>query len=197
VTIVEIPRAHDAAARDNEPSPADLSAFPAVAPGQLWLIELRSGDTLSASARHVLDAADVVIYDRALSGAVSNALPLGTYAEPAAQSDASPSRCVRFARDGWSVARLLPAGLTQRQRTRQVQDVVDELAAAKIAGRLPVSILTEGTNGNEDRFQTRFDDLASAVHDHTPDACLAIVINAFGSTGGARLHAVAGNGLAG
>jgi hypothetical protein len=182
--------------RDGDGSAA-LPPIPAVTPGQLWLIELPVGSTLSAPARHVLDGADVVIYDRALTGMVANALPLGTYAEPAARSDASPSRCVRFARDGWSVARLLPAGLPQRARTRQVQDVVDELAAARVAGRLPVSILAESADGSENRFQTRFDDLASTVAYHPSDALLAIAIDAFGVAAPTRLHAAAANGLAG
>jgi hypothetical protein len=178
-------------------SSAALSPFPVVTPGQLWLIELPVGSALSAQAQHVLDGADVVIYDRELTDTVATALPLGTYAEPVAYSDASPSRCVRFARDGWSVVRLLPAGLPRRERTRQVQDVVDELAAARVAGRLLVSILAESADGSENRFQTRFDDLASTVAYHPSDALLAIAIDAFGVATTTRLHAVGGNGLAG
>ena len=98
--------------------------------------------------------------------------------------------------EGWELIQKLEASLGVKllnRTTRRVSVTPDGAAYYSRA----VAILTEGTNGNGDRFQTRFDDLASAVHDHTPDACLAIVIDAFGSAVGGRLHAVAGNGLAG
>ena len=176
---------------------AALPTLPVVASGQLWLVELAVAGALSASARHVMDGANVVIYDRALADAVAGSLPLGGYAEPAAAQDATASRCVRFARDGWSVARLLPARLAQRERTRRVQDIVDELAAAKVAGRLPVTILAAGADGIEERLEARFDDLAAIVASYPRDTLLAIVIDAFGGGAAAPLQAVAANGLAG
>ena len=177
---------------------APIPALPSVAPGQLWLVELQAGAEPSAAARHVLDGANVVIYDRALTESVAGALPLGSYAEPApAKSDAAAARAVHFARDGWSVARLLPARLPSRERTRRVQDIVDELALAKVAGRLPVTIVTTSADGVEERIEARFDDIASIVASHPRDTLLAIVIDAFAGAGAARLHAVAANGLAG
>ena len=170
--------------------------FPTVASGQLWLIELPPGEAPAAAARRALDGANVVIYDRALADAVALALPLGTYAEPApAKSDAAAARAVHFARDGWSVARLLPARLAARERTRRVQDIVDELAASKVAGSLPVTIVAAGPDGVEEAIEARFDDLASIVASHPRDTHLAIVIDAFANA--ARPHAVAANGLAG
>ena len=180
------------------PAPEPLPALPLVEPGQLWLVELSPDEPLSDAARCALDGANVVIYDRALADAVALALPLGTYAEPApARSDAAAARAVHFARDGWSVARLLPARLASRDRTRRVQDIVDELAAAKIAGRLPVTIVAAGPDGIDERIEARFDDLASIVASHPRDTRLAIVIDAFAGAAAARLHAVAANGLAG
>jgi hypothetical protein len=181
------------------PASIPTPSLPAVAPGQLWLIEAAAdGAELHALSRHALDDANVVIYDRSLADRVSLALPLGTYAEPApARSDAAASRSVHFARDGWSVVRLLPARLPSRERTRRVQDIVDELAAAKVAGRLPVTIVTHGADGVEERIEARFDDLASIVASHPRDTLLTIVIDAFAGAGAARLHAVAANGLAG
>jgi hypothetical protein len=172
--------------------------LPAVKPGQLWLVELPAAGAPFAPACHVLDSANVVIYDRALAGAVADSLPLGGYAEPAAaQSEAAAARCVRFARDGWSVARLLPTRLPQRERTRRIQDIVDELAAAHVAGQHSVSIFAEAADGIEERFETRFDDVAAVVASYPRDTRLAIVIDAFNSDAAARLHAVAANGLAG
>ena len=178
--------------------PAPLPTLPVLAPGQLWLVELPAGAEPSAAARHALDRANVVIYDRALADIAARALPLGSYAEPApAKSDAVAARSVHFARDGWSVVRLLPARVAPRERTRRVQDIVDELAAARIAGGLPVTIATESADGVTERIEARFDDLVSIVASHPRDTLLAIVISAFAGAGTARLHAVAANGLAG
>jgi hypothetical protein len=192
------PATHIAEPVLRRPAPAPIPALPLVAPGQLWLIELSPDEPLSAAARRALDGANIVIYDRLLADTVALALPLGTYAEPApARSDAAAARAVHFARDGWSVARLLPARLASRERTRRIQDIVDELAAAKVAGRLPVTILAAGPDGIEETVGARFDDLASIVASHSRDTRLAIVIDAFAGAGAARLHAVAANGLAG
>jgi hypothetical protein len=202
VSITEIiPATHVAGAGRSHPRISPVSPIvpklPAVAPGQLWLVEQAPHEAPPASARHALDGANVVIYDRALTAAVADALPLGSYAEPASASEAAAARSVRFIRDGWSVARLLPAGLSRRERTRRVQDVVDELAAARVAGRLPVTILAEAADGIEERIEARFDDLAAIVASFPRDTRLTIVIDAFAGGVATRLHAVAANGLAG
>jgi hypothetical protein len=179
-------------------APVPLPTLPVVTPGQLWLVELPAGTEPSLAGHHALDGVNVVIYDRTLADIVALALPLGTYAEPApARSVAAAARSVHFARDGWSVVRLLPARLASRERTRWVQDIVDELAAAKVAGNLPVTIVTTSADGVQERIEARFDDLASIVASHPRDTLLAIVIDAFAGAGVARLHAVAANGLAG
>jgi hypothetical protein len=180
---------------------AALPALPDIAPGQLWLVELPTASGApSTPASHAVDGANVVIYDRALAEWLAASLPLGTYAEPAPAAtglgDAAASRCVRFARDGWSVARLLPARLPQRERARRVRDVVDELVAAKVSGALPVSVLAE-IGGVAERTDTRLDRLTDTVATYGRDARLTIVIGAFAAGAAARLHAVAANGLAG
>jgi len=178
--------------------PVSLPTLPVVSAGQLWLVELSAGTEPPSVARHALDGANVAIYDRTLADIVALALPLGSYAEPApVRSDASAARSVHFARDGWSVVRLMPARLAARERTRRVQDIVDELAAAKVAGSLPVTIVTTSAEGVQERIEARFDDLASIVASHPRDTLLAVVIDAFAGAGAARLHAVAANGLAG
>jgi hypothetical protein len=199
VSITEIiPATHVAGPARSRPSISPvIQKFAALAPGQLWLVEQAPEEAASASVRHVLDGANVVIYDRALTAAVADGLPLGSYAEPASGPEASASRSVRFARDGWSVARLLPAGLSSRERTRRVQDVVDELAVAKVAGRMPVAILAEAADGIEERIEARFDDLTTIVASFPRDTRLTIVIDAFAGGVATRLHAVAANGLAG
>src|SRR5260370_27667976 len=106
-----------AGARDEWHAAATLgpSALPVMRPGQLWLVELPATRPEFAPLEYrALSNANVVIYDRALAPTVARFLPLGGYAEPAASSDgqsgAGFARCVRFARDGWSVARLFYPG---------------------------------------------------------------------------------------
>jgi hypothetical protein len=197
VSICEIfPADSFAGAASGYPGPSVAPALPAVTSGQLWLVELPLEGERPASVHHALRGANVVIYDRSLAQPVAQALSLGGYAE-AADPEIAAARCVRFARDGWSVARVLPVRLSPRERTRQVQDVVDELASAKVLGRLRVSIFTESAGRIEQRIEARFDDLAAIVAGQTRDTRLTIVIDAFGGAVASRLHAVAANGLAG
>ena len=176
------------------PAPAAPPTPPAVRPGQLWLVELPLTGGIPEAARHALRGVNVVIYDRAVAAAVAPALAIGGYAEAA--ESAAPARCVGFARDGWSVARAFPAGLAVRERTRLVQDIIDELARAKVSGRLPIAIFAAAAGGIEEQVAARFDDLAAIVSRYPHDTQLAIVVEAFGG-GIARPQAVAANGLAG
>src|SRR4051794_18712157 len=85
------------------------SDIPVMRPGQLWLVEFPATPPEFAPLEHrALSGANVVIYDRALAPTVARLLPVGGYAEPVASSDghsgAGSERCVRFIRDGWSVA---------------------------------------------------------------------------------------------
>jgi len=174
-----------------------LPNFPAIEPGQLWLIEVSADGTPSAPARHAVDGANVVIYDRVLAGLLSETLPLGTYAEPAVDgpTGASAPRCVRFTGDGWSVVRLIAARLPQRERAGRVRELVDALAAAMAPSDLAVQIFAEA-DGICEHEETGLDRLAHLVATHPRDTRLTIVIAAQGS-GAARAQAVAGNGLAG
>src|SRR5690349_18134531 len=89
-----------------------LSELPLMQPGQLWWVELPTrGPELAPFEYRALSTANVLVYDRALASTVARHLPLGSYAEPAAldhgRLNLASERCLRFARDGWSVARLL------------------------------------------------------------------------------------------
>lgn len=178
-----------------------LATLPEIKPGQLWLVEAPAAKAaFSTPARHALDGVNVVIYDRALANRLGHVLPLGAYAEPAADDAASASaaatRCVRFARDGWSVVRLMPPRLPQRDRLRYVNDFVAALAAAKVPGSLPVRVMAEAADGIREDAATSLDRLADTVATYDRDTCIAIVIDAFAG-GASGLHAVAANGLAG
>jgi len=173
-----------------------LPTLPAVAPGQVWLVEL-ADDASPPAVADVLREANVVIYDRTAAEAVAGALPLGTYAEPATTPESAAARAVRFARDGWSVVRVLRSRLSPRERTRRLQDIVDELAAAGVAGRLPVQLLAEAADGIEEHVAARFDDLAAVVASFPRDTRLTVAVAAFGDAAGVGVQGVAANGLAG
>lgn len=178
------------------PAASPAAGLPDIAPGQIWFIEVPATGEAPPAVRRALDDANVVIYDRSLGDVVAQSLPLGAYAEPVPATPDGLTRCVRFARDGWSVARLVAAGAPQRQRTRQVQDLVDELAAERVPGRLRVAIAVEQPGRADRRFDARFDDLTSIVAAHPTDTRLAVMIGAFAGNV-VPLHAVASNGLAG
>lgn len=176
-----------------------LPKFPAVEPGQLWLIEASADGAPSAPARHAVDGANVVIYDRTLTGTLSQTLPLGTYAELAADglADRSAARCVRFARDGWSVARLLAAPATQRDRIAGIRRLVEELAGSQSPADVAVTVIGELRDGICEPTETRLDRLELVVVTYPQDARLTIVVEGASSISSARSQAVAGNGLAG
>ena len=178
---------------------ATLPRFPAVEPGQLWLIEASSDGAPSASARHAVDGANVVIYDRALGGMLSDVLPLGTYAEPAADgpSGKSAARCVRFARDGWSVARLLAAPATQRDRIAAIRRLVEELAGSEPPASVAVTVIGELPDGICEPTETRLDRLDLVVVTYPQDARLTVVVEGASGIDAARVQATAANGLAG
>jgi hypothetical protein len=205
VSISEIILAEPpATALRRQREPAALPTLPDVAPGQLWLVEASAVDGApSAPARHAVDGANVVIYDRALAPLLADMLPFGSYAEPApvgegagdGSGDAAAARCVRFARDGWSVARLLPSRLPRRERAARVRAFVDELAAAKAPGGLRVTVLAEAADGICERADASLDGLGDIVSTYPRDSRLTIVIEAFGDR--VAVYAVAANGLAG
>ena len=169
--------------------------FPSIQPGQIWLVEPSASS--GPCRHHAVDGANVVIYDRALSERMTQALPLGTYAEPApALAAAAAARCVGFARDGWSVVRLFPARLPQRERTARVRSLVDALAASLVPGGLAVRVFAEAEDGICEAAATRLDDLARLVASYPRETRLTVVVDAL-DAGAAHPHAVAANGLAG
>jgi hypothetical protein len=80
--------------------------LPELEAGQIWVIEISPTDELSTLRRVIMTTGNVIIYDRSLEAIVADTLPLGGYAEPEAEVK-TVQRCVQFARDGWSVVRLL------------------------------------------------------------------------------------------
>lgn len=104
---------------DAEREPADL---PDLAGGQVWVIEISLTDELSSLHRKIVNESNVIIYDRSLEAIAAKALPLGGYAEPDSPAQAA-QRCVRFARDGWNVVRLVDRQTPAHQWTAYLQDL--------------------------------------------------------------------------
>jgi hypothetical protein len=182
-------------------APPATRTLPDIEPGQLWLVEVAVESPPSGLIRRLLDRVNVVLYDRALTDIVARSLPLGGYAEPAASGDelheATASRAVRFARDGWSVARLVPAQPTQRERVVRGRRLANELAATAPPSELIVIVYGELRDGVCEPTETRLDRLDQVVVTYPRDARLTILVGGLTSHAAARLFAVAGNGLAG
>lgn len=202
ITRVEHSSRWEPRGRSHTVPAAQPSGFPAVEPGELWLIELSTanGEPSPALCRAIARA-NVVIYDRSGAEIVARSLPLGNYAEPAASadetSDPAAARAVGFTRDGWSVLRLFPARPTQRERIARVRRLVNELAATKAPSDIAVTVFGELNDGVCEPTETQLDRLDLVLVTYPRDAQLTIVVKALGSVSAARLHAVAGNGLAG
>jgi hypothetical protein len=105
-------------------------------------------------------------------------------------------RAAGFARDGWAVARLVPARPTQRERLVRIRRLVEELAGTRAPGGVAVTVLGELSDGVCEPTETRLNRLDQVVVAYPRDARLTIVVDGISRHTAAR-HAVAGNGLAG
>lgn len=181
--------------RSQSPNTPDHTALPAIEPGQLWLIEVPTQDADPAPfERRALTTANVVIYDRALGATVAAIVPLGSYAE-AAPSDRewALERSLRFARDGWSVVRLVDGGLSRSHRIGRIRCLSEQLIAANIPIELPVSLFVSAGDGSWKRTEACLGTIPDACD---LDRCLTVVFGTLG-LGAPRLHAASSNGLAG
>jgi len=174
-------------------------------PGQLWFVELpESGPELAPFEYRGLSTANIVVYDRALAPTVARHLPLGSYAEPAAsngrRNGVASERCIRFARDGWSVARLLhpriQSGWEQLDRMRELSQ---ELLALKIPAALPVQIFVARGSGGYERNEARLDrlDAEIAAHASVLSSLFTIVLDVTEVADAPRFSIASANGLAG
>jgi hypothetical protein len=145
-----------------------------------------------------------VIYDRALAPTVARFLPLGGYAEPVTSSDgqsrAGSERCVRFVRDGWSVARLFyPSLLSGRERLDKIRQLSHRLLTMEMPADLPVQIFVSAGRGRYERNETRLCrlDAVIAAHAFVRSSTFTIVLDAADTGGAPRFSVASANGLAG
>jgi hypothetical protein len=180
-------------------SAAELPALPILRPGQLWYVELPSAEPTLAPLEHLaLTTANVVVYDRALAPTVARFLPIGGYAEPAAPSDgasdASLERCLRFTRDGWSVARLIDPG---RERVGMIRQLSERLLRAN-ASVSPVMVFANA-GGAYENSKADLDQLGDIIDARRFDqpVTLTIIFSGLDVKAAPRFAVASANGLAG
>ena len=167
------------------------SSFPATAP-ELAPLEYRA-----------LSSANVVIYDRALALAVARFLPLGGYAEPVASGDgqlrAGSERCLRFVRDGWSVARLLYPGFRSGLERLEMVRQLSYRLLAEVSADLPVQIFVSAGRGRYEGSETQLNrlDAAIAAYASVRSSTFTIVLDVNDAGGAPRFSVASANGLAG
>jgi hypothetical protein len=150
-----------------------------------------------------LGNANVVIYDRALALTVVRLLPLGGYAEPVGSGDgqlgAGSERCVRFVRDGWSVARLLYPGVRSgRERLERIRQLSYRLLA-ELPADLPVQIFVSAGRGRYEKNETQLNRLdgIAAAYASVRSSTFTIVLDVTDAGGTPRFSVASANGLAG
>jgi hypothetical protein len=195
-----------AGARDgwHAATPVGSSDLPVMRPGQLWLVELPAAAPEFAPLEHrALSNANVVIYDRALAPTVAHFLPLGGYAEPVASSDGQRAtgaeRCVRFVRDGWSVARLFSPGFhSGGERIDTIRQLSHRLLSEMPAG-LPVRIFASAGRGRYERNETQLGRLDAIIASYASgrSSTFTIVLDVTDTGGEPRFSVASANGLAG
>jgi hypothetical protein len=182
-----------------------FAELPLVRPGQLWLVELpATAPELAPLEYRAVSNANVVIYDRALAPTVAGLLPLGGYAEPVASSDgqsgAGSERCVRFVRDGWSVARLFyPGFLSGRERLDKIRQLSHRLLTIGTPPDLSVQIFLSKGDGRYERNETQLYGLDAiiAAHASVRYSTFTVVIDVTDTGGTPRSCVASANGLAG
>ena len=170
-------------------------------PGQLWFAEITSMDPVPASLEHqALTSANVIIYDRALAPTVSRFLPLGGYAEPATPSrlsfGATWDRCLRFAHEGWSVARLVHP--SREQLAAEVRNLSRLLLGRGLAPDL-VAVFANLGDGVYEKSQMALCELDAALGlgGFAEALPLTIVCDVIHSGASSHASAASTNGLAG
>jgi hypothetical protein len=179
--------------------PANASALlslPVVRPGQLWYVQFSSTEPPLAPLEYrALTTANVVIYDGALAPIVAASLPIGGYAELAASHDQAAERCLRFARDGWSVARLVDPRNGWIDGLRQLSE---RLLRVPATAALPVSIIVSAgvRYKNIETELSKLGDVAERLGFDQPIATTVIVEGIEAGTA-PRFVVASANGLAG
>jgi hypothetical protein len=180
-----------------------FTELPVMQPGQLWLVELpTSGPELAPFEYRALSTANVLVYDRALAPTVARHLPLGSYAEPAAldygRFSSASERCLRFAQDGWSVARLLQPRLFANERLEVLGQLTRRFPAHKLPADLPVRMFVARGRDRYEKSEIPLHELGSrAANASALSSTLTIVLDVTEAREAPRFAVTPANGLAG
>jgi hypothetical protein len=167
---------------------------PMIEPGQLWLVEFPVAEAeISALERHAVANANVVIYDRALADTVAAVLSLGGYAEPATGD--GMGRCLQFARDGWSVARLIEPQHNGRAIGECLSALAARLGAAGDPSDVRITLHSDGHAHSD--LQVRLDEVETLIRDGNCEERRTAVFRATSARAIPAMALVSGNGLAG
>jgi hypothetical protein len=172
-----------------------LLSLPGMRPGQLWYVQFPSTQPALAPFEYRAMTANVVIYDRALASIVAGALPLGGYAELAAVYDRAAERGLRFASEGWSVARLVDP---QRGWIDDLRHLSRKRLPALTSTVSPVSVIVN----IGDRYKTieaelsELGDIAASLGLDQPFT-MTVIFDGSGSGTAPRFAVASANGLAG
>ena len=170
--------------------------LPEVRPGQLWYVELPSTErAVSPLEYRALTTANVVVYDRVLEPAVTSSLPLGAYAEPAPPRDGAIERCLSFARDGWSVARLVDPG---GERAGIIRQLSERLLKFEASAAFAVSVFAN-TDGSYEKIAAELDELGEVIEARSfgQRVTLTIIFTGIDAGTAPRFVVASANGLAG
>ena len=139
-----------------------------------------------------------MIYDRILTSWIAASLPLGSYAEPAADralDGPELERVLRLALDGWSVIRLVGGEFNAGQRIARLRRIAERLRDAGVAAGLPVHLV--GDMGADYAVaDTSLGDLAGVLDAGRFERPVTAIF-ATRRDGAAPLYAIVDNGLAG
>ena len=166
--------------------------LPELEAGQIWVIEISPTDELSMLHRVIMTTGNVIIYDRSLEAFVAQALSLGGYAEPEAEAK-TIQRCVQFARDGWSVVRLLDRQTSAIRRIAHLQELAQCWQRAATTGKSAIFLSTG--NGEGARRITPAGDIDRELAATIDQGNLTVVFTATGAV--PTSAATPANGLAG
>ena len=111
--------------------------------------------------------------------------------------DRTFDRCIQFARDGWSVVRLVDHRPTHDARRKRIGRLVDRLISAGCPASQTASLFANANGSIIQQTETELDRLGIVIEGTTAKDCLAIVFAAVGAGPGPHLQAISSNGLAG
>jgi hypothetical protein len=174
-----------------------ISAEPAVRPGEIWLVEHAIDADLAPLNRDAVGSANVILYDRALETLIAEILPLGTYAEPLPDrvhgtAAAISPRALRFAADGWRVVQIVEAHPGWRER---VNNQAASLAPSP-DGEVPIVVIAKA-NGEGHQREAYACGLPALIDGFADDDPLALVLGPLAAHDPVPGQAFTANGLAG